>query len=1084
MVTQTTTPSTQPRVQPVIGDVVLTPQTAKVGESILVEVRSPDGTAYNNRESVPIAIDGVCGSSQYLVWRTPGEHRIVVTARRGTGKVEMKIVTVQIAPAAAGPSPPFLRVRWVPGAPGHAEFKVVRFQANEGRPTKGGKARPNRSVGAVVRVINLSQSAATVKPRPALSATPALIAARAVFKPVKTAVTKVSAAAVAKKLTVSAVAGPAQPLYTFAVSDGASYERMAARCTHDFGPSLDPNRAYDVFHVTVTVRDPTGPVTIKRSVSVANAYHMMKRRGVLQPPVTLADRRARFRRGAWRANLTVRNPEAAQMQLTAHRVEFLHENQAALATPARQDALSPVASKGAVISKPVVIQQPTGVLHVQQADTPPIVLAPRHETTIELAVPGKSVPQDAVGMIVQYTGTGPNNVPVRISAAFDIPENSSPQHRLSAAAEAELAKAIAGGLVSKKRSISAAEVNEAARGGALRALGAALSPGGLPHVMDAHVTPPNAVAGQACDPWNLPDVIPDGMFCMPTAETQSVLMPPRFMNASKGDIVIVPGDGSLISATLAAVSPAQHYSHSGIMTRNRDEITHSTASMERMTDSDYVGVGGFRPDILKYLWPGVITQTIDHAISGETFVDPESGKPYSVGEFGSQQAPQDDLDLTGASIAVAMVIKPDPLQETAAIRATLHGIADFAVAQAGHSHYRFFSYTDPTIGKTTTAPNEAKWAAGTFPSVCSALVWMAVGHSGITIEGGLEPADMDAGAQIAQGTPDGLYVYQADERLAAGEALYGRVTDLARQAAGQFWAAVTDIQSNLGNQVLNTFATDWSDYDATNSDRWRQTTDANAVSPQNLMFFDAPHYGYSEPLVFRDARVEQVTVYRWKLVPQTGAISGVVRYQGKPAAGADVQLTEAQATHTDGDGKFTLPTVPKGDNIIEAQKVVDGVRMSATQHVTVDANHTAHVTIDLSPPADVFRRVVIDGGVNTTDYEFAAAAYPRNHADFNSLVDLDPNTATHAVRMFDCVADDDTLGRLILTFDLQSDGAIRVKTTIRCYNSNKADTDDYDEGSLDPFTLPKGGHSHWSIYVDGENYAEAYFHVSNITDPS
>ena len=143
---------------------------------------------------------------------------------------------------------------------------------------------------------------------------------------------------------------------------------------------------------------------------------------------------------------------------------------------------------------------------------------------------------------------------------------------------------------------------------------------------------------------------------------------------------------------------------------------------------------------------------------------------------------------------------------------------------------------------------------------------------------------------------------------------------------------------------------------------------------------------------------------------------------------------------------------------------------------------TLRSIMGLTPPTS--GRVVIDGSLGTTDYEFAAAGYPHNHADFNGLVDLDPNTATHAVRTFDCVADDDTLGRLILTFDLQSDGAIQVKTTIRCYDSNKADTDDYDEGSLDPFMLPKGGHSHWSIYVDGDNYAEAYFHVSNVTDPS
>ena len=228
------------------------------------------------------------------------------------------------------------------------------------------------------------------------------------------------------------------------------------------------------------------------------------------------------------------------------------------------------------------------------------------------------------------------------------------------------------------------------------------------------MTPANAVEGEECDPANLPDVVPDGMYCVPTEEKRWVTMPARFMNASKGDVILSPGDGSLIAETLAAVDPPQPYSHSGIMTRNRDEITHSTASIERMTDSDsgFVDSGGFRSDILKYLWPGAITQTVKHAVDGESLVDPETGKAYKIGGFGSLHV----LDTWTGQTSVAMVVKPDPLNETDDIRSQLGAIADFALSKAGKCHYRFFCYTDPSIGLDSQAPNEAKWAAGTTPT--------------------------------------------------------------------------------------------------------------------------------------------------------------------------------------------------------------------------------------------------------------------------------------------------------------------------------------------------------------------------------
>ena len=89
------------------------------------------------------------------------------------------------------------------------------------------------------------------------------------------------------------------------------------------------------------------------------------------------------------------------------------------------------------------------------------------------------------------------------------------------------------------------------------------------------------------------------------------------------------------------VKPAQWYSHCGIMTRNYDEITHSTGSQKRLMDHligfTEDGSDGFEPSVLKYIWPGAVTQTVQRSIEGEDFPDPEYDKTYSIFAFNPHQ---------------------------------------------------------------------------------------------------------------------------------------------------------------------------------------------------------------------------------------------------------------------------------------------------------------------------------------------------------------------------------------------------------------------------------------------------------------
>ena len=139
------------------------------------------------------------------------------------------------------------------------------------------------------------------------------------------------------------------------------------------------------------------------------------------------------------------------------------------------------------------------------------------------------------------------------------------------------------------------------------------------------------------------------------------------------------------------------------------------------------GSDGFEPSVLKYFWPGAVTQTVQNSVEGEDFPDPEYDKTYSIHAFGPHAK---GITHNNQFIMIPpLVVKPDPMQETPAVRTALHAIASDARNNAGRPgvkpkyHYRWYCYTDPTIGLGAPEGPEAGWAAGTrrrctFPSPC------------------------------------------------------------------------------------------------------------------------------------------------------------------------------------------------------------------------------------------------------------------------------------------------------------------------------------------------------------------------------
>lgn len=526
-------------------------------------------------------------------------------------------------------------------------------------------------------------------------------------------------------------------------------------------------------------------------------------------------------------------------------------------------------------------------------------------------------------------------------------------------------------------------------GGALAATRLRRPMGAPPPAPPPPPAPGPIAAGEICDPDNLTEAEratadQQQLVCQLTGEIEEVLMPGRFMNARKGDIILSPGGTGLIGTLLRNVDPPQQYSHSGMMTRNYDELTHSTASEELI--DEYIDAesptDGLPANMIKYMWPGVVTQPVEAAIHGEPYPHPETGKQYSISSFGTHAV---GVTHNGQFMMVPpLVVKPDPLLETDAIRAKLHAVADWARGNGYRpggtpkSHYRLFAYTDPTIGQTTTAPASAGWAKGTFPSVCSSLCWMANKAKGTFLEthqatvmpADLESKDVAAGAFVAPATPDGLYTYTAAERLKAGQWLYDTIYYMGYDAAGWLGEALTDAADDLANQLCNVFAND--DAEGQDHEGWKDQRDANAVSPDNLLWWDGPDkgglYGYAEPLIYREPRKEQYPISKWKKVVTRGTLTGKVRWQGQPIGGANVRVFDGASTLTSGAGVYTLTNVPLGNYNLVASKVIDGKYCSVSKLITIDKEHHT-IDLDLQPPAEDFRLATVYFDFWGEDYE-------------------------------------------------------------------------------------------------------------------
>jgi hypothetical protein len=484
----------------------------------------------------------------------------------------------------------------------------------------------------------------------------------------------------------------------------------------------------------------------------------------------------------------------------------------------------------------------------------------------------------------------------------------------------------------------------------------------------------------------------------------------RVPNAHKGEILLV-SSCSAVGVLLRNVSPPQLYTHEGIMLDNFFTVAHSTFSVERA--AAYRKTHGVKEDAIKYGWPGPISQSISNAFNGEKLYDPyikHFGKHYKIDGFGSE--PQRCRSLGDRMNSWPLVVKPPKgldINTEQEVRDILWQAAEEAHRVAadassfylqpsgkeGQGHYRWYAFTDGNTGfppcsgiddhetAGVCVANVPKglgaWADGTVPSVSTTFIRdalrIALTNTNRHLEGNsLEPGDKGSLPTKFIDTEDGLYYYNPQERLRAGNALHDYLKSFIIETykAQKFWAG------NVVNQLLSSLALDI----AERRHKWQDIDDPDyikahpragvSVSAEDFLNWDNPTergvYGDVEPLFYEKGVIRPIMV--WKLLVEGDAsrkpISGHVYRGGVPEAGATVVIDESELkTPTDFQGAFGTRLVEEPvvrEHKIEAYKVINGVRWSSGQRSLFVPNEgRTNVRLTLQPESTFLRQVDVSG---------------------------------------------------------------------------------------------------------------------------
>jgi hypothetical protein len=881
---------------------------------------------------------------------------------------------------------PMLQVGAVPGQPYAATFTLGNT-ASTRRLLAEAVAKAATTHPAPKVIAAVTPVAASLSPTDSLGAEftkllPTLPAAKVTRIP--PSVTKTATGTATSSAVLAAAGGLLAQLtatsYQWDFGDGQTLTTQSPNVTHDYFAAIQAEDVTRSFHVTCKVVHDN--ITVTRTLVVHAAYGLCRRQGIIVPPVT-GTVYATFQQVAFSASLIVHNLEGSAIALDSMACVPLSDD-TTVALPAPQFTamqvpvvvaaksasalgiyipLSQLQLDGAVVNGFTVYY--SGGMNGTDGTTVPVRLSYTFRIPLsDSGMPGITVPsqwaatnwdvgaalQAVTGVVTQPVGAvskpgsqvmdpATKTVAVALSAS---PTDLTTQVQIRSAFQAGLT-----GIALKAGALTATGANVRL---AAPALSARKSPAAPRDIMFDPLSPPAVAAGNQCYPDDISDAAAataaaQQLVCQATSQTKTETLPSSLQNAQAGDIILCPapvGTGDLIAAMFRALSPPQHHGHSGIMTANFYEITHCTASIGRISanlNKDAVGIPtSLNGNMLQYGWPGSLTQSISDATSSLNFKDP-SGASYSMKSFDT------DSSGDGFEIIPQLIVKPLPENEATA-RPVLRKAADTArskgaqydsggnLVSKGGCYYSFYAYTDPQLsaGFTDGAGADAGWAQGMSPAVCSSFVWLCLKENNIPLvtSNKLEALSdfsaiaVSAGAQVGAATLDGLIYYPQAERQQAAQALYQMFMT---QALSQEYGLGTlpgvneAIAGQIADQLLNAFAS--GNPNLVGSSAWQNPGDGNAVSPDNIILWNPPYYGYAEPAQYLPQHTETYTVCEWTKVITWGSIKGTVRLNGAPVPNAHVWVyLPGGDAYTAADGTYTLNHVPIGLYQLKAQAVV------------------------------------------------------------------------------------------------------------------------------------------------------------------
>ena len=995
-----------------VGEVRVTPAVVRPWEPVHVEVLAPDGSPPND---VEVWIDRSPGAAQWLQLPA-GTHRIRVLARSGdrmeSADAEVTVAgepLVHITPEGAK-RPPVLCAHAGRGRP--YELTLVlstpppprrRTEPDDPRRRPDPRERPEPAgrsrAGATGRLRlpgglreRVLRSGPAPTPRSRRMSTPSSTSRRHHFE-LHTDPARRLDDETRRAIDAARASTGTGTVYRWDFGDGTTATTDVPSIVHDYTGRFDLRSRASSFDVRCRVeRAGDAPFEVVRTLVLDSWYAACRSQGRIICPVESATL-AVLQAGVARGRFTVSNPE--DQALTFDRIAI-----APLLTDDRGEAPSV-----RDLADPVVVQPTSSVA---------MAVLPELD----------ELPDEATGYTVLLAGSAADGTPARATAVVELPLQRPARSWLDVPTSErrtwpweEVTHRLTEGLRGPGTTIRGGPVVlEAAEEATVRVdqeiglLAVSLGPGVVPiheqvgltrqlhDLLDEavdHATavprkgsfpPTDPVAeGGRCDPSNIP--APDAataaaasLACQ-LAEQEEVRVSGRFVNARKGDIVLSAAGVSPMAQIYHELDPPQDHSHAGIMTRNHDQIAHCIGSGEwleaRLSRSSQIdGLPEAVPDVpdpdlqaIRFGWPGAVLQHAEDSVEGETFLDPE-GAEFTIAGI-------QPYDIVAGSLRVVppLVVKPDPLLETPALRARLHGAADDAAAVAGRPggiqsgvHFSFFTFTNGAFAAPAPTTADGTFPSGTLPGACSTFIWRLLRGRGVVFEqgnlapgilqtGDLEPGDVAVPVEVVPGGIDGLYFYDALERVRAGSLLKAR---LVHEVSESHWGP-DELTDGAAGAIVDLFLNVMAFNSIEIGERWReQPTTGQTVSPDDIRSWDGPatggSYGFVEPLLYREPRTEMVDVYRWTKFERTYRVTGQVLLDGKPVPGAHVTCGAVE-DFTDATGRYELPEVAEGKQRVKATATEGSTGLlGESGALMIDSDRV--VDIVLKRPADERRRKV------------------------------------------------------------------------------------------------------------------------------